>query len=152
MDYLQGGRETSFILRSMSKSAPCLDVQISLKKAVNALCSEGIQICQDYLSTLPLHMFCFDDSKVSLGVRRTQACLLTLTPEGKSFLKLLFCIIMNPGFKFFSSASYISRRILYAASLHKTDGSTMTLSEMRWRWCCHEQRLLLSPFPSISLS
>lgn len=102
LDYLQGQKETSFIIleNKQTFSLPGEDLQISLNKTINAFCSEDIQICQDYLSALPFNMFCFGDSEVSLGVRTTQACLLALTPEGKSFY-LILCIIMNSGFRLF---------------------------------------------------
>ena len=66
--------------------------EASLLPACSRSASLLKQNCQCYLLRshpampgLPLNtMFCFDDSKVSLGVKRTQTCLLELTPEGKS--------------------------------------------------------------------
>lgn len=93
------------------------------------------------ISTLPFNMFFSDDSQVSLGVR-IQTCLLSLTSEGKSFC-LILCIIMNWGFKLFSSVSYISSRILHGDSNFKTDQRRTTPSE-ELRWCLHKLGLLLS--------
>lgn len=44
----------SFIILEKKQvcSLPAADLQVSLNKTVNAICSEVIQICQGYLSTL----------------------------------------------------------------------------------------------------
>lgn len=67
LDCLQRGWETSFIILQNKPICvlPRATLQISLNKAVPALCSEAIQKCRNSLSTLPLNMFCFDDSNLA---------------------------------------------------------------------------------------
>lgn len=79
LDYLQDRRRTTFLILENKQicSLPGAALQISLNKATHALCSGGLQKCEIHHSTLLFYMSSFHDSQGSLGVRRTQACLLS---------------------------------------------------------------------------
>lgn len=137
LDYLQGRRESTFIILENKQicSLPRAALWISLNKALHTLCWGGIPKCQNYLSTLPFDVFSSDDSQVSLGVRRAQVCLLSLTSEGKSFY-LIFCMRLQT----FKVVYLTSQAESYTEPHHTKQIKAELLSQRRWG---------LSPFASL---